>query len=467
LPLIASRISGLSFVRRQDDRSRFPNLAMAPLYLLVTCVLLSVLLLKWGIWGTIGAPARLLFFANSVYFFGLYFLLVPVPSEEIQYAAGAVLIFLTSFAAANQLVSKPRARAATTNERRILVVRPSLYWVYIAQLSIAVYLKYQEFGSFNIGTVFSSAYLASAGVAREAGSFVFDLVWSTSLWFVFILVLHAAIARQRSFFLCLWFVLLQTYYGAFSGTKSGVLLPSVYWLLLYWGNAFASGRRLMPNRHIALFRTKTMSVISLCIAAGAVAYLLVYLNEIRSGYENSGGFVRSFVARIDYVPTLAGYLQQYEYFNHAWPVKELLTNFFPSAIADALGFDKGRVSFDVAYTQFSYADARLSSSAGIGVAAINETLKPIGLDFPYFAACIAGLIAAALTEVVTRKIRLDLSRGSGFWFATLVPPLHIIAFFEPGPTLFFKLGLSLLLVFCFLIPILFVTGCVAFSYRRA
>ena len=422
-------------------------------YFSATILLLTVLVYRWGVTGMLQSPARLLFMGNAVYFFALFFLLTDVQSRPAEYASTIAVVFLCAFVATDFLakVSLGRGPAIALQRKRHSVVgaSPQIHYLYLAVVGVALYQEYIEVGSLDFATVFSASYLRVEGVMREAGSYAGPLIWRSFLWFVFLISLHAAVREKRGL-LTVVLLLAQTSYGAFQGNKAALLLPSIYWLFLFWNSHSARSGEVRASAR----QRPVVSGLVLLAAALGIGYLLVYLNGVRSGYVSDDDFIDLFRNRIDYIPTLAGYLSHHAYFEHIWPGREFIVNFIPSGFANALGIEKTRISFDVAYTQFAYGDYRISSSAGVGVAAFTELLKPFGMDIPTLAAVLAGAAAAVLTEWATKHIRNDLQAGGAFWFALLVPPMHIIGFFEPGPTLLFRLVLTALVVVIVVVPLL-------------
>lgn len=346
--------------------------------------------------------------------------------------------------------------------------RKTIFPFYVALLIVGLFVTYTNVGTLSPSVAFHRTFLATSGVEREAGSFMFALVHQPALWFMFMVALYLALVNQKSQVLAAFLVGSAAYYGFFTGSKSGVILPFVYWMWVFlivksmpWSQTSAIPRRFMSDKQAIL--TLTL-LIALTIAVG---YLLVALNELRSGYSSDSDFLEKFLFRVDYISTLSGYLDRHDDFVSQWPPLELFTNFIPGVVADDIGLNKSRLSFDVVYTQFAHNTYRLSSSASVGLAAINETLRPIGLDIPILAAVVAGWIAALLTDHFSRMMMMGQPSRRIFWVAAVVPQLHIVGFFEPGPTLLFKISFSLIVILAGVMPVLVATSSVKLTKMRS
>jgi hypothetical protein len=381
----------------------------------------------------LSSPSRMLFLANYAYFFVLWSILVDmeyVPLEQqttygtsaafgISFLLGVSIYRFLPDVAAAPTISKTVEWTASLSPTVLIYVPYALYVV------MTVAFRIDEYETLNPLEAFSRSYLAEDFALKERGSYVARYAHTATGWILYFLAIGRAIdssSRWTRYALLAavvsTFVFVQTY----TGTKSAVILP-----LLYLVFAFAIADRISRSARIAIAAT------FIC----TIPLALVFLNLLRAQSDLEASFVESLLFRIDYVPVLTGYFQHERIFASIWPPFWTLLNLIPSQVADLFGIAKPDVSFDVAYTRLGLGNPwQMSSSAGVGVAATMETLKPLGMAWPLLAFVAAGLLAGLFTEFWHRLIAKAGRFGGMAFVAIVVPPLHIIGFFEVGPTLF-------------------------------
>ena len=418
------------------------------MFLIISAAILMGLAIVWGVRNTISSPVRLIFVANFFYFFVLYALLTINQVERYESAKLIIIAFGISFLVSEAILSQIKISTSPFRVSSILCIVPhrSVVLVYFVVIGYLIFEAWNKIGVIDPFKALSTAYSLKSGVKPEPGSYVKILLMNSTIWLLFILSLQFSLTKNKLWLSTIVFSLFL-YLQFFSGSKSALIMP--FAILFFLRNRVGS--------EINLYK----QVLIVSLAAVSIAFLLVHLNYVRSGIAYKGDFLSAFLFRIDFIPTLSGYIEKHQDFISVWPPFEFLMNFVPSKIAGAIGFERHTVSFDVLYTQFAYENEyRLSSSAGVGIAAVNETLRPLGLNIPLFAAIITGVVSSLATTIAHRLLAMEGKMGGVYLFAAIVPPFHVIAFFEPGPTAFFKILLSMFIVFVLIYPLLRTFGCI-------
>ncbi|MGL4860551.1 MAG: hypothetical protein ACRC5A_12640 [Enterobacteriaceae bacterium] len=396
-----------------------------------------------GVKQIISSPPMFIFLVNYFYFFILYVILAP---EDLVFkytnALNIALVFVLSFLlTASVCKMNIRDNAVKSVLRKCTNIKANckIVVLFLMFLSCKFFLIWSDIGTINPVEIFHISYIKVEGVQAEPGNYILSYVSQPLFWLLLMLSMNYLMENNNNLLLCI-VIIGSMWSESCSGSKSFILLPLFYLFFLKNRNA----------HNINMLKT-------LCImGVGAlfVAVSLVWLNEIREG-NASNDFMASFVYRIDYIPTLSGYLDLYKMFQTIWPPFEFAMNFLPHDVAHFLGIQKHLISFDVHYTQFASESDVLASRAGVGIAAINETLRPFNLNVPLFAAMLAGFVSAICTKFVANILAFEVRRRGVYIFSSIVPALQTIAFFEPGPTMFFKFIFSSIVTILVAMPVLF------------
>jgi hypothetical protein len=400
------------------------------------------------------SPARFILLANYVYYFILWAILIDQQKLRYNELVTYSLTTLFSFGLLIGVLLYRRWQYILLPFYRPLdgltQIRPTrlIYIVFGIYVLILVTMKAREFDTFDPIRAFSLSYLIIEGVVPEKGVYVKRFIEQAMGWLLLFLAVDKALSEKGTTRLLVSVLVLGNfvYLQSFSGSKSFVALPFWYfWLMAAWYGLIS----------------KRLQVLTVSLGLLSIPFILVYLNLLRAGYRvellSFDAFIENLVWRMDLVEVLSGYLEHFEMASAQegliWPPIAFVFYLLPWKIATAIGIEKPAVSFDVAYTMVGLNNpAHLGSSAGVGIAAMMETLRPVGIgNFPWLAFLLAGIFSAMLTEFWHDILKKAINKRGIALVGLLVPSLHITGFFEVSPTviskivIFFIVGLTTLI----------------------